>query len=94
MAATTKLDVLPHIINLDYFKEKTLTGRSKQQGYSYFTLGYIHAVKLCSISDKEVDIQAKCYRSMRKNEQPHNVNISIRVDEKIISDSRCTCVAG
>jgi len=34
MAVTTKLDVLPNTINVDYFKDKTLTGRSKDQGYN------------------------------------------------------------
>lgn len=94
MAVTTKLDVLLHNINLDYFKDKTLTGRSKDQGYNYFTLGYIHSINLCEINANEVDIKAKCYRSMRKNEAPHKVNITVMKDEKIISDSNCTCVAG
>ncbi|XP_052079054.1 uncharacterized protein LOC127715250 [Mytilus californianus] len=34
----------------------------------------------------------KCYRSMRKNEHPHKVNITVRKDEKSISDSKCACV--
>ena len=93
MAVTTILDVLPNTINVDYFKDKTLTGRSKDQGYNYFTLGYIHSVYLCEISANEVDITAKCYRSMRKNEQPHKINITVRKDEKVISDSRCSCVS-
>ena len=69
MAVTTKLDVLPHTINIDYFKDKTLTGRSKDQGYNYFTLGYIHSIHFCEVNDNEVNIAPKCYRSMRKNEQ-------------------------
>lgn len=84
MAATTKLDILANIINIEYFKDKTLTGRSKEQGYSYFTLGYIYSVNLCKINDDEVDIVAKCYRSLRKNELPHKVNMTIKTSEKCI----------
>jgi hypothetical protein len=29
VAVTTKLDVLPHV-NIEYFKDKSLTGRSKE----------------------------------------------------------------
>ena len=54
----------------------------------------IYSVYLCEISANEVDITTKCYRTMRKNEQPHKINITVRKDEKVISDSRCSCVAG
>ena len=77
-----------------YFKDKSLTGRSKEQGYNYYILGYIHSVNLCKINDDEVDIKAKCYKSMRKNEPPHKVYITVRINEKYISDSSCSCVAG
>ena len=52
------------------------------------------SVNLCKINDDEVDIKAKCYKSMRKNEPPHKVNITVRINEKYISDSSCSCVAG
>jgi hypothetical protein len=94
MAVTSKLDVLPHVVNIEYFKDKSLTGRSKEQGYNYYILGYIHSVNLCKINDDEVDIKAKCYKSMRKNEPPHKVYITVRINEKYISDSSCSCVAG
>ena len=92
MAVTTKLDVLPHVVNIEYFKDKSFTGKSKEQGYNYYTLGYIHSVNLCKINDDEVDIKAKCYKSMRKNEPPHKVNITVRINEKYISDSSCSYV--
>jgi hypothetical protein len=53
------LDVLPHVVNIEYFKDKSFTGKSKEQGYNYYTLGYIHSVNLCIINDDEVDIKAK-----------------------------------
>jgi hypothetical protein len=34
MVVTSKLDVLPHVVNIEYFKDKSLTGRSKEQGYN------------------------------------------------------------
>jgi hypothetical protein len=52
------------------------------------------SVNLCKINDDEVDIKAKCYKSMRKNEPPHKVNIAVRINEKYISDSSCSCVVG
>jgi hypothetical protein len=93
MAVTTKLDVLPHV-NIEYCKDKSLTGRSMEQWYTYYTLGYSHSVNLCKINDDEVEIKAKCYKSIRKNEPPHKVNITVRINEKYISDSSCSCVAG
>jgi hypothetical protein len=63
VAVTTKLDVLPHV-NIEYFKDKSLTGRSKEQWYNYYT--WIHSqCYLCKINDDEVDIKAICYKSMR-----------------------------
>jgi hypothetical protein len=47
---------------------------------NYYTLGYIHSVNLCKINDDEVDIKDKCYKSMRKNEPPHKVNITVRIN--------------
>ena len=54
MAVTTKLDVLPHVVNIEYFNDKSFTGKSKEQGYVYYTLGYIHSVNLCKINDDKL----------------------------------------
>jgi Zn/Cd-binding protein ZinT len=60
MAVTTKLDVLPHVVNIENCKDKSLTGRSMEQWYNYYTLGYIHSVNLCKINDDEVEMLG-CY---------------------------------
>ena len=39
------------------------------------------------------NITAKCYRSMKKSELPHQIQLEVMIDTKAISEN-CSCVAG
>lgn len=38
-------------------------------------------------------MSAKCFRSMRKNEPPHSLQVAVNVG-KTVSGARCSCIAG
>ena len=38
-------------------------------------------------------MSAKCFRSMKKNESPHSLEVTVSMD-KAVSGARCSCVAG
>ena len=95
MAATTNaLNIISPDISIEFFKNVTLSSRAKERGYNFFINGYVHAVKIYSTTDKTVEITAKCYRSMKKSEDPHKVNMTIDCNKCAIDDSHCSCQVG
>ena len=45
--------------------------------------------------DEGVTIRAKCYRSMKKNEEPHNLLVVFKRErEPCVVSFRCSCAAG
>ena len=89
----SSLDLLPEDLSLSCFGEEKLTQRSKRQGYRFFVQGYLHKL---SVSEHHGDVvaKAKCFRSMRKNEAPHALNVCFDAATKLISLSSCNCKAG
>jgi hypothetical protein len=92
--AANPVETIPVDISLDYFKNVTVSSRAKERGYNFFINGYVHAVKLYHTSEKKVEIAAKCYRSMKKSEAPHKVNMTIDCNACVIDESHCSCQAG
>ena len=43
--------------------------------------------------DSEAVVSARCYRSMKKNEAPHSVQVMIGMQQTTVS-GKCSCVAG
>ncbi|XP_068728761.1 uncharacterized protein [Montipora capricornis] len=67
------------------------------RGYKFFHESYIHdvEVRLAMNDDEGVTIRAKCYRSMKKNEEPHNLLVVFKREREPCVDSfRCSCAAG
>lgn len=46
-----------------------------------------------SYEQGSTNVTAKCHRSMRKSELPHQLHLIVEVDSKAIS-GKCSCVAG
>ncbi|KAJ8315784.1 hypothetical protein KUTeg_007934 [Tegillarca granosa] len=67
--------------NFAFAKTHQVSLKSRQQGYRYFAEG-------------NVEISAKCFRSQRKSEKPHSVNIENNKALGEIVDAYCTCQAG
>lgn len=94
MAGEINLTSIPSDISLDYFKNTSISKRAKERGYNYFMNSYVHALKLYKSSDESIDIAAKCFRSMRKSEAPHKINMTITITTSSITESHCSCKAG
>ncbi|XP_052704544.1 uncharacterized protein LOC128180458 [Crassostrea angulata] len=94
MAGEINLTSIPLDISLDYFKNTSISKRAKERGYNYFMNSYAHALNLYKSSDESIDIAAKCFRSMRKSEAPHKINMTITITTSSISESHCSCKAG
>ncbi|KAK3099804.1 hypothetical protein FSP39_010007 [Pinctada imbricata] len=97
--ATSDLSSLPDL-NFSFvesFLEKQSKSSGREQmnkGFKYYSEGYIHAIKL--YPDESTDIctvKGKCYRSQKRNESPHEIEIVVHKD-KTISSSNCSCTIG
>ena len=75
-------------IQAEYSK---LSDKVKQNALDYFLQGNVHRIQIYQ-NKQTVDITAKCWRSMRKNEPPHSVNLIISGEK--LEDATCSCKAG
>lgn len=64
-----------------------------EKGYKFFWDGYIHDVT-CMKENNSVHIKCKCYRSQRKNEQPHSLSVKLNSNSGSVESGKCSCVAG
>ncbi|XP_032221847.2 uncharacterized protein LOC116604080 [Nematostella vectensis] len=53
----------------------------------------LHDLKVTYIGDSSI-ITSKCYRSKRKSEPPHNLEVTIKLTGDNSIAGRCSCVAG
>lgn len=71
-----------------------LTLRQKQRANAFNKGSYLHSLKIFNHSDNSVCLTGKIYRSMRKSDPPHIVNIDIDKQNKKIKEAHCDCKAG
>ena len=72
-------------------KQLKFVTKSLERGLNYYVQGYIHDVKIFN-EKNVVQVTAKCWRSMRKSEKPHQLNLTLST--RSITDSFCSCTAG
>lgn len=90
--ATDSLKSIPDDFCVKYLPNSSkLSDKVLQKGLNYFTQGYIHNIKIYN-SDVSVQAAARCWRSMRKNQSPHQLSLEIQNDS--ISESHCSCKVG
>lgn len=110
MASDTPISHVPAIIwtknlrNLPKFStkqiEKHLQSCGKKEigsrGYKFFSENYIHDCYV-GYENAVFTIKARCFKSQRKNEDPHNLTLNCKADSggsaNIIATS-CSCKAG
>ena len=85
------LSRLPANFSLQFLKLQ-ISFKAKQQGYKFFTEGYIYNVEINNVNDISVQISSHCYRSQRKSEKPHKECLDLGQEE--ITESWCSCQAG
>jgi hypothetical protein len=92
--ATDSIVDVPDTISISFLPQsETLSERVITKGLNYFTQSYIHDVRVLKL-EKSVRVDAKCWRSMRKSEQPYALQIEIDVAKSILTESYCKCKAG
>lgn len=77
------------IIIRAFFSNRSLeSGRKKLNFFSFFT------VKLTK-EEEGITVRAKCFRSMKKNEEPHRLNVVFKRQSEVGLESfACSCAAG
>ncbi|XP_070548024.1 uncharacterized protein [Ptychodera flava] len=86
---------VPDDISVCYLPNfQNLSKKSQEKGLNYFSQGYVHDIKINDHNATEVNIIARCWRSMRKSELPHNIDISISTAERKLANANCSCKAG
>jgi hypothetical protein len=70
---------------------ESLSKKAFEKGLNYFTQGYIHNIKI-SEARGAIRVDARCWRSMRKSQDLHNLHVEIGDDK--LSESYSTCKAG
>ncbi|KAK3744176.1 hypothetical protein QZH41_020566 [Actinostola sp. cb2023] len=69
------------------------------KGYKFFCEGFIHEFQVATQPDNtnQVYLRSKCFKSLKKNEDPHQLQICLLsktgVSSKVIQHS-CSCKAG
>ncbi|KAJ8300618.1 hypothetical protein KUTeg_022137 [Tegillarca granosa] len=94
---TSDLSLVPSITF--GFVESFIKGNSKSlgtkelhKGYKYFSEKYVTGITVHKL-EKGCMIRAKCYRSQKENESPHDVEVMLR-DGPIIESGLCSCTIG
>ncbi|XP_046577620.1 uncharacterized protein LOC124285440 [Haliotis rubra] len=73
----------------------TISGKSQMgKGYKYFSEAYIHGLRVVPTGNGDVRVTALCYRSQRKNESPHQVEIYFSCDPLTVETATCSCAIG
>jgi hypothetical protein len=93
--ASDSLEKIPNNIAVSFLPGfESLSKKALEKGLNYFTQGYIHNIKISEARGAIVAIRvdARCWRSMRKSQDPHNLHVEIGDDK--LSKSYCTCKAG
>ena len=94
-AASNSMSHIPENISITYLPNHlTITDRIQKKALNYYMQGYIHKIKIFDEFLPKVTVTAKCWRSMRKHEKPHDLHLDIDENEQKITESYCTCTVG
>jgi hypothetical protein len=85
--ASDSLEKIPDNIAVSFLPNfESLSKRALEKGLNYFTQGYIHDIKI-SEAHGTMRVDARCWRSMRKSQDPHNLHDKYQyvVDQHVLS---------
>ena len=93
LRTTDSLENVPNSVAVSFLPNfKDISKKALNRGYIYFSESYIHDIKVCGESCGNVSVEAKCWRSLRKNETPHKLCTDFK-NEKLV-EACCSCKAG
>ena len=80
MATSSAFARLPANIRVEWLRRKcSISMRAEQQGHKFAVEDYICNTKVIAVEDTGTFIvETRCYRSLRKNERPHNFVVTFR----------------
>ena len=86
---------IPDQISVSFLPDHSdLSQKVLEKGLNYFIQGFVHDIKICHAPNTGASapsgtrVDAKCWRSVKKNEDPHKLHLEIN-DNKI-SEAVCT----
>jgi hypothetical protein len=86
------LEKMPDNIAVSFLLDfESLSKKTLEKDLNYFIQDYIHNIKISEAHGAR-RVDARCWRSMRKSQDPHNLHVEI--DDDKLSESYCTCKAG
>ena len=78
--ASDSLEKIPNNIAVSFLPGfESLSKKALEKGLNYFTQGYIHNIKI-SEARGAMRVDARCWRSLRKSQDPHNLHVEIDDD--------------
>lgn len=92
---TGDLELVPDNFTIASFNH-AFSEENLSKGLIYYQEGYIHNVTIITINknkDNTVIISARCFRSMRKGETPHQ-QLTVDLSDSAVTDAYCSCTAG
>ncbi|CAC5395700.1 unnamed protein product [Mytilus coruscus] len=95
--STKDLTFLP-AINFSFVESVVKSGSKSQgdkeisKGYKYFSEKYLFNISVHKL-DNGCMVTARCHRSQKKNESPHEIEISL-VEGPGLESSNCSCAIG
>ena len=97
----TNLDKLPTMTASEveeFLKKNTLAKQTTSRGYQFFIEGYLHKIEVSYMTsitgEADVRMRARCFRSMKKNEDPHSISLAFGQSEPKITSWSCSCAVG
>ncbi len=83
---------IPKEIICNFWQTGEISERAKQKGLQYAFEGYTHDIICNRLDNNFIKIEAKAYRSQRKQQPPHT--LTIQMGNTQIEEQLCPCIAG
>lgn len=85
-------------VSLDTISKCLESGGKKNAGeksYKFFREGYVYHVYTSTSAAGESLVRARCYRSLRKSEEPHYLVVKMKNgDRAVVAQAHCSCKGG
>jgi len=83
---------IPKEIISNFWQTGEISERARERGLQYAFEGYIHDIICNRLENNLIKIEAKAYRSQRKQQPPHS--LTIQMGHTQIVEQLCSCTAG
>ncbi|VDI40315.1 Hypothetical predicted protein [Mytilus galloprovincialis] len=70
------------------------TLRQKQRATAFVKDSYVKSVSIFRAGNERIAIKSNVYRSQRKSENPHTINLDVNETTRKLEDAHCSCKAG